>query len=121
MSNRTATPLWIAIIGGALLWTFAAVLSGRREPWDDSGYWGMAYPASIVLAGCIGYFFPDRPWRWVLVLFAAQFVTMCIRNGELGNLWPLGLALFLVLSLPAVFVATVAAGFGRRSRGDEAS
>ena len=36
---------------------------------------------------------------------------MCMRNGELAGLWPLGLALFAVLALPGVVHATVAARF----------
>ena len=48
-----------------------------------------------------------------LVLFASQFLAMCVRNGELGSLWPLGLALFAVLALPGVVLATVAARFRR--------
>jgi hypothetical protein len=34
---------------------------------------------------------------------------MAIRNGELGGLWPLGLVLFAVLSLPGMLAAHVAA------------
>ncbi len=106
----------MAMVVGALLWILASVLGGRREPWDSAAYWGFAYPAAIFVAGCIGFFFPDRPWRWALALFGAQFVAMCILNGDLGNLWPLGLVLFAILATPAVFVATVASRLSSRSR-----
>lgn len=121
MSNRKTAPLLIAVTLGALLWVLASAFSGRREPWDSGGYWAIAYPAAIFAAGVVGYFFPERPWRWALALFGAQFVTMCVINGELGNLWPLGLALFAILALPAVFVATIASRMSSRSRPDEVS
>jgi hypothetical protein len=41
----------------------------------------------------------------VLTLFAAQFVAMRLRNGEIGGLWPLGPVLFSVRALPAIVVA----------------
>lgn len=50
-----------------------------------------------------------RTWRWPLVLFEAQFIAMCLRNGELGNLWPMGMLLFAVISLPGMLAAKVAA------------
>lgn len=34
---------------------------------------------------------------------------MCVGNGELGHLWPLGMAFFAVIALPAVFAARLAA------------
>jgi hypothetical protein len=121
MSNRSATPLVIAVIVGALLWVLAAVLDGRREAWDSSLYWSVAYPLALVATGCIAFVFPDRPWRWAVALFGAQFVAMCVRNGELGNLWPLGLAMFAILATPAAVVATVASRLRSRSGGDGAS
>jgi peptidoglycan/LPS O-acetylase OafA/YrhL len=116
MPKRAATPFLIAVIVGALLWVLAAVLSGRREPWDSPYYWSIAYPAAIFVAGCIGFFFPHGSWRWAFALFGAQFVAMCILNGEVGNLWPLGLALFALLATPAALAATLASRLGKRSR-----
>lgn len=31
--------------------------------------------------------FQDRPWRWCLALFAAQFVTMARRRHACGPDW----------------------------------
>ena len=113
------TPFVIAAVLGAALWFGISMLTGRREPWDAGAYWALAYPAAIVTAALLGYFYPERPWRWPAVLFASQFLAMCIRNGELGNLWPLGIAMFAILAVPAVIAARLAARFSRRSaRGD---
>ena len=100
---------------GAVLWFAAAVFTGKREPWDASAYWTLAYPAAILASAGLGYFHPERPWRWAFVLFEAQFLAMCVRNGELGNLWPLGMALFAVIALPGVVAAKLASRLRNRS------
>jgi peptidoglycan/LPS O-acetylase OafA/YrhL len=114
---QRAAPWWIAVIAGAALWFAAAAAAGQREAWDAPAYWSVVYPAALLVSAALGYGWPERPWRWPLALFAAQFVAMCVRNGELGNLWPLGLALFAVLALPGVLAARFGARLARRSRG----
>ena len=109
--QRTVTAVTIAGIAGFALWFGTSLLTGKREPWDASAFWAIGYPLAILACALLGYFFPERPWRWALVLFAAQFVAMCVRNGELGGLWPLGLALFAVLALPGIVAAKLAARF----------
>jgi hypothetical protein len=115
-ARRALVPYLVAVVVGAALWVTASMLTGRREPWDASAYWAVAYPLAILASAVLGYFYPERPWRWPLALFAAQFVSMCVLNGELGNLWPLGLVLFAVLALPAVLAAALAARLVDRSR-----
>jgi len=114
MTERKIVPA--AIIAAAIgfaLWFVTSLVTGKREPWDASAYWSVAYPLALLACGVLGYAYPQRPWRWALVLFASQFLAMCVRNGELGSLWPLGLALFAVLALPGVVLAKVAARFRR--------
>jgi hypothetical protein len=112
----SAAPYVVAVVAGMALWFAASLAGGRREAWDGPVYWSAAYPLAILVAAMIGHLWPDRPWRAVLLLFAAQFVAMCIRNGEVGNLWPLGLALFAVLALPAILAAKLAARYLPRRR-----
>jgi hypothetical protein len=110
MSARAVlVPVSVAAIVGAVLWFAAAMLSGRREAWDGAAYWALAYPAAILVCAYLGYSHPDRPWRWALVLFQAQFIAMCVRNGELGSLWPLGVMMFAAIALPGIVVATLSA------------
>jgi hypothetical protein len=116
MANRsTSRAVIIAAVVGFMLWFVTSLLGGRREAWDVSSYWTLGYPLALLTSGLLGYWYPVRPWRWPLALFAAQFVAMCIRNGELGNLWPVGIAFFAVLALPGIVVAKVSSRFNRAS------
>ncbi|MGZ5194944.1 MAG: hypothetical protein ACXWJM_07035 [Ramlibacter sp.] len=112
--SSALAPAAVAAVAGVALFAVAAVLTGKREPWDASLYWAVFYPASILVSALLGYVYPQRPWRWAIVLFEAQFLAMCIRTGELGNLWPFGMALFAVVALPAVAAAHLAARLSRQ-------
>src|SRR5262245_36344607 len=112
IERRASVPIAIAIAVGMALWFAVALAAGRREAWDTSAYWTMAYPIAVGTFGVLGFAFPQRPWRWAAVLFLSQFAAMVLRGGELGSLWPLGLALFAVLSIPGM----AAARFGSRLR-----
>lgn len=112
-SPSPRAPVALALIAGLALWFATALLTGKREPWDASAYWVFAYPAALIACAWLGYAYPERPWRWALVLFEAQFLAMCLRNGELGNLWPLGMVLFAVIALPGIAAAHIAARFSR--------
>jgi hypothetical protein len=110
MNGRSpVAPVAIAVALGMALWLGASWISGRREAWDAPVYWVIAYPLALLAAAGLGYAYPDRPKLAALALFAAQFAAMCLRNGELGNLWPLGLLAFALLALPAVAAAQFAA------------
>jgi hypothetical protein len=111
IKRRAVSAVTSAAVVGAVLWFATSLLTGVREPWDASAYWMATYPLSVLACALLGYLYPAHSWRWPLVLFAAQFIAMCVRNGEFGNLWPLGLALFFVIALPGIVAAKVAARF----------
>jgi len=114
-ASKTSTPVCAAAAIGMALWFAVSMFTGRWEPWDATAYWIVAYPLAIITCALLGYYYPDRPWRWALVLFESQFFAMCIRNGEMGSLWPMGMALFAVIALPGVFAAKIASRFNSRS------
>lgn len=115
MTRRALVPTLLAALAGAALWFAASLLTGKREAWDAGSYWVVFYPLGILTCAYLGYAYPERPWRWALVLFVSQFLAMCVRNGELGNLWPLGLALFAIIALPGVLAAKLASRFNNQS------
>lgn len=106
-----------AIGGGALLWIATMIISGRREAWDASFYWSITYPLSIGLAGFTGYRLPVKAWRWGLLVMLGQAAVLVFSSGSFGLL-PLGLFMFLILSVPAMLVALLMAWVRqRRARG----
>jgi hypothetical protein len=115
LDRKDIAPIAIAAVIGMALWIATSLLTDRREPWDSDAFWGVAYPVAILACAVLAYAYPDRPWRWALALFLGQFLGMCVRNGEIGSLWPLGMALFLVISLPGVAAAKFVARFRTRS------
>ena len=98
-------PALLAISVGALLWIFGALLTGKREPWDTDAYWYGVYPMSLLGGLVLAWCFPVRAWRWPLLVFFGQFVGATLHAGEVGNLWPLALAWFGALALPAIALA----------------
>lgn len=112
--SRSSLACASAIGAGMALWFAASMVAGRREAWDAGIYWVLFYPVAILGCGVLGYFFPDRPWRWALALFLAQFVAMAIRNGEIGNLSPIGFIVFAVLALPGIAAAQFASSVKRK-------
>lgn len=108
-AQKNTLPLVLAMLAGVVLWALAALLTQKREPWDASAYWVVVYPLAIMASALLAYRYPHRPALWTLAVFEAQFLAMCIRNGEAGNLWPMGMMLFAVIALPAILVAKIAA------------
>lgn len=110
-ARKSYVPHVIAAAVGIALWYVTASASGRREAWDASSYWTFAYPIAMLASAWMGYRYPQASWRWPLTLFEAQFFAQCVRNGELGNLWPLGMLLFAVIAVPGIVAARLAARF----------
>lgn len=110
-SQKSLTPAALASLIGVLLFVMVALLTHKREPWDASVYWVLAYPLALLACGWLGYRYPERSWRWALIMFEVQFIAMCVRNGEVGNLWPMGMALFAIIALPGVLAAKLAVRF----------
>jgi hypothetical protein len=108
-AQRIAAPAALATLAGVVLWGVASLLSHKREPWDASVYWVTVYPLAIAMSAVLAYRYPQRPVLWALVIFESQFLAMCIRSREAGNLWPIGMLLFAVVALPAIAAAKIAA------------
>jgi hypothetical protein len=106
--------LCVALAAGASLWLGTAAVSGRREAWDSPLYWSAAYPVCIALAALLAYLAPERPARWALAIMLVQPVAMALASGGEFGLLPLGLLLFAILALPAVFAARVVSRFRLR-------
>ncbi len=107
-------PYLIALLGGSALWVLTSLVSGRAEAWDAPMYWSVTYPLALLLAGVLGYRAPRRAWRWGLAVILVQAPVMLLTSGGSMGLLPLGLALFAILSLPAIAAAMIAAWMRNR-------
>ena len=54
------------------------------------------------------FFEPNRSWRWGVLPLVGQFVWMLLSPGP-GNLLPLGVIVFAVLSVPPIIAARIGA------------
>jgi hypothetical protein len=100
-----------AVIGVVLELVIHAV-TGRNEAWDSDLFWTAGMPAAMVASFGIGLLAKGRAWLGTLAVAPGQFATMSLRAGEIGTLWPLGLALSAILSAP--FVGAAWAGWKLR-------
>jgi hypothetical protein len=98
----------LAVAAGAAVWIAVSAASGRREAWDSSLYFSLGVPVICVLSLVLALLSPARPWRWGVLPLAGQFVAMLVSQGP-GNLLPLGVIVFGVLSLPSVATAWLGA------------
>jgi len=114
MKDNTRLAYAAAMIGGVLLWMVTAAVSGRMEAWDAPLYWKAAYPLGIALAGFLGYWVPEKAWRWGLALMLVQGVMPVLGGAGLG-LFPLALVMLGVLALPPMAAALLGSRIRRRT------
>jgi hypothetical protein len=95
------------------VWLAPWLLLGRKEAWDHWTYFIVSIPIMSVVAAYAGFRARSRWWRWPLTLVLAQFVTALLLGG-FGNLFPLGIVVFVVLAVPMAITAAVAAWIARR-------
>ncbi len=103
----------VACAAGAITWIGTALLGHRTEAWDASLYWVAAYPVLALVLAWISFEVPSRPWRWVLAAMFSQAAVLFLSNPS-GNLLPLGLIMFALLSLPLMIPAVIGARLGRK-------
>jgi hypothetical protein len=113
--KREHVLLLIAVALGAAIWIGIATVSGRREAWDSGAYFAIGMPAACLLSFVLGVVEPARSWRWGVAPFAGQFLSLLVMEG-VGNLLPLGVIVFAILSTPAVITARIGAALGTRRR-----
>ena len=100
-----------AALTGAALEIGIHVLSGRREAWDSPQFWVIGLPAAVFISAVVGYRSRSNDWIWTALVVPSQVMTMMVRNGEVGGLWPLTVILSSILSLPFVIAAFIGSRF----------
>ena len=114
MLSRRALVLLCVVTGIALELGIQA-LGGRRESWDSAAYWTIGLPIVALVSAVMGFLSRGRDWLGAVVIVPSQVLTMMARNGEIGNLWPLTIALSSILSTPFVVAAFIGSRFRSKS------
>lgn len=105
----------VAMAVGAAIWLAISQISGRSEAWDSPLYFSLGMSLACAASFVLGFLEPRWSWRWGVLPFAGQFVAMLATTG-FGNLWPLGLAMFGILSMPAILTARLGAYVAMKRR-----
>jgi hypothetical protein len=103
----------VAAASGVLTWVLVSAISGRVEAWDSGLYFSIGMPVVCIVSLVLGFLEPRRAWRWGAVPLLGQFLWMLLTQGP-GNLLPLGIVVFVVLSAPAIVAARIGAFVANR-------
>jgi len=103
----------LAVVTGIVVWVVVSTLSGRREAWDSQWYFLIGMPVVCVVSAALGFVEASRPWRWGVAPLIGQFSWMLLTQRP-GNLLPLGLVVFGVLSVPSIMTARIGAFIGSK-------
>jgi len=118
MSGRLPLlPAALSILAGIVSWEIVMHLGGNhREAWDDPVYWQFGYLSLLVGAFLLGGGWREQPWRWGALIMVGQAIWslgLAIITDGVPNLFPLGLVMFALLSLPLMGVSYLGAWIGR--------
>lgn len=109
----TLRPKWalaIAALAGAAGWLGIGHLTHRGEAWDSDLYFSWFLPSIALVVAGLGFFAPERAWRWGLAPFGAQAIVAFVQNPG-ANLLLLGLMVFgfygVLCMVPAILGAAV--------------
>jgi hypothetical protein len=103
----------IAAVAGAGGWILISQMTHRREAWDSELYFSWFLPSAALVIAVLGFFAPERFWRWAFVPFAAQALVAFVQNPG-ANLLPLGLVVFAFYGAICLLPAWAGAGIRRR-------
>ncbi len=103
----------VAIVCGVSVWALVSAASGKREAWDSSLYFSVGMPIVCVVSAALGFFEPRHSWRWGVAPLVGQFFWVLLTQGP-GNLLPLGVVAFGILSVPLIITARIGAFFGNK-------
>lgn len=111
--NNNVLPYVISFIAGLAVCLVITLMSGRKEAWDAPAYFTIGIPVMCLVIFALGYWFPQRAWRWVLCMAFGQSVAMVLGGGS-ASLWPLAIIAMTVVSVPQFIVAMIASGIAKK-------
>jgi len=103
----------VAALVGAAGWILIGQATHRTEAWDSELYFSWFLPSLALIVAALGFFAPERFWRWAFVPFVAQALVAFVQNPG-ANLLPLGLVVFAFYGTICLLPAWAGAGIRRR-------
>ncbi len=94
-------------VASLIIWLAVSAASGGGEAWDGGTYWSLGLPAVYVTAAVLGWLGRGSVWSLGLWCVLGQFAGLLLTASG-WSLWPLGLLMLAVLSLPAIAAAAIA-------------
>ncbi len=89
-----------------IVWLALSAESGGGEAWDGGSYWSIGLPVIYLAGGLVGYAGRVSAWKLGLASAFGQFAGLLITASG-WSLWPLGLIMLAVLSLPTAVCAAL--------------
>lgn len=92
--------LAVAFTASLVVWLVVSAATGGREAWDAGIYWSVGLPVIYAVGGIAGLFSRVNVWRLTLWSGIGQFAGLVLTAPGDMSLWPLGMLMMAVLSLP---------------------
>lgn len=113
---RLNLALAVLFLASLMVWLLVSVARGGGEAWDAPAYWSVGLPAIYLAGGVAACLTRASVWNLALWSGLGQFVGLLLTASGL-SLWPLGLVLLGVLSLPVAGVAAATRWLRRLASG----
>jgi len=109
------------VLGLALAAAFALAIPALfevREAFDHISYFAVALPCLTAFAGVAGMLAPSRAWFVAPAMVLGTFGANAATQPGARNLWPLGVAMLVVLHSPAFLLSLAGRWWRLRRRGE---
>ncbi|HEX7035378.1 MAG TPA: hypothetical protein VF210_06360 [Pseudomonadales bacterium] len=94
-----------AFTASLVVWLLVSAADGGGEAWDSGVYWSVGLPIIYGLGAVFGLVSTVNVWRLALWSGIGQFTGLVLTAPGEPTLWPLGLVMMGVLSLPVAGLA----------------
>lgn len=113
MSGKLDMTLAAAFALALAVWLAVSALGGGGEAWDKDAYWSVGLPVLYLTAAALAWISSASPWKLWLWSGLGQFAGL-LATASGWSLWPLGLLMLAVLSLPVPVAALASRAMRRR-------
>jgi hypothetical protein len=109
-------PTLVSITVGVVVWFLFELVIAQSGLSGGLYYWWGGYLLMLLVSGTLGYFYPQRCWRWGTYMVGAHVAIASLRSPGDHNMLPLELIFFGFLALLYVFASYFGSWIYRRSK-----